>query len=82
MAPNLSSAGELLPTPASPTSRRLSERDAAVYIRMSPSFLAHDRIGQRRIPFVKIGAAVRYCTGDLDRFLAACKRDAEGGCNA
>ena len=77
--PDFEAGNTLSATPTSLTlpPRRLSTVEAAAYLGVSPSFLTHDRIGQRRIPFAKIGAAVRYDSADLDRFLARCKCGAE-----
>lgn len=59
----------------------LTEREAAVYIGMSPSFLSQTRlkIGAQRLgtpgpPFLKIGRAVRYRRADLDTWLRERRR--------
>ena len=55
--------------------RALTEIEAATYIGMSRSFLAHSRMeGHRqnhtKAPkFIKIGRAVRYLRDDLDQWL-------------
>lgn len=48
----------------------LKSREAAEFLRMSDSFLRQDRMRrQPRIPFIKIGRAVRYQSIDLRSFL-------------
>lgn len=45
----------------------LTEKEAAHLIRMSPHFLRRDRASTNsdRIPFIRIGAAIRYRKADL-----------------
>ena len=45
-----------------------SERDVAQYLGVSVEFLQQDRHGPRRIPFCKIGRAVRYDPVDVLSF--------------
>lgn len=55
--------------------RALSEIEAAIYIKMSRSFLRQDRMNGIRHnrtpgpPFIKIGRTVRYLKDDLDQWL-------------
>lgn len=58
-----------------PMRRALSCKEAAIYIGMGTSWLAHGRVeGNRegRIhhpPFIKIGRTIRYLVEDLDKWL-------------
>lgn len=58
-----------------PTTRVLSEQEAATYIGMSRSFLAQSRMDGLRAnrtpapPFIRIGRSVRYLLDDLDGWL-------------
>ncbi len=62
-------------TPA--TKRAMSEIEAAIYIKMSRSFLRQDRMNgfrHDRTPgprFVRIGRYIRYLRDDLDAWLEA-----------
>jgi predicted DNA-binding transcriptional regulator AlpA len=53
----------------------LTEKEAAIYIGMSRSFLSQDRMngyraGRTQGPiFMKLGRAIRYRKGDLDAWL-------------
>jgi len=59
------------------TKRALSEIEAAIYIKMSRSFLRQDRmngIRHNRTPgprYVRIGRRIRYLKDDLDAWLEA-----------
>ena len=57
-------------------SRTLTDRDAAIYIGMSESWLRQARMNGNpdAPPFVKIGRAVRYLRDDLDAWLESCRR--------
>jgi predicted DNA-binding transcriptional regulator AlpA len=61
--------------PSDISPRALTEKQAAVYIGMSRSFLAQSRMTGKlanRTPapdFIKIGRAVRYLKDDLDQWL-------------
>jgi hypothetical protein len=44
------------------------EKSVAQYLGVSVEFLQQDRHGKKRIPFVKIGRAVRYDPGDVLAF--------------
>lgn len=44
----------------------LSAKQAAEYLGCTAGFLANDRSGRRRIPFVKILGKVRYRLADLE----------------
>ena len=50
----------------------LNEKEAAVLLSMSTHFLRRDRISQNSvgIPFVRIGAAIRYRVEDLKLWIA------------
>ncbi|WP_431307155.1 helix-turn-helix domain-containing protein [Acidithiobacillus acidisediminis] len=54
-------------------SNLLTTRDAAAYLRLSESWLNKDRVLTGRIPFVRIGRAVRYRQHDLEQFIAQCQ---------
>ena len=62
-------------TTGNPSSRSLTEIQAAKYIGMSRSFLAQSRMDGNRDkrtpapPFIKIGRSVRYLREDLDNWL-------------
>jgi len=67
------------------TKRALSEIEAAIYIKMSRSYLRQDRmngIRENRTPgprYVRIGRRIRYLRDDLDAWLEAHAVDREGG---
>ena len=54
----------------------LNEKEAALYIGMSRSFLSQDRMNgyrEGRTPgpiFMKLGRSIRYCKEDLDTWLS------------
>lgn len=50
----------------------LKETEAAAFLNVSTHFLRRDRISEKSvgIPFVKIGAAVRYRLADLDEWVS------------
>ena len=48
--------------------RLMTVQDAARYLAVSVSTL-YGWVYQRRIPFVKVGRALRFDLGDLDRFI-------------
>ncbi len=52
----------------------LSTREAALRLGVSTSWLDHDRVQAARIPFVRIGRAIRYRPEDLDAFIAENRR--------
>lgn len=55
-----------------PIGESLTERQAADHLGVSPGTLANWRSsGAVRVPFVRLGRAVRYRRSDLERFLAA-----------
>ncbi len=61
------------PEPHHPTHAAVTERDAAIYIGMSPAFLAASRLG-RGSPgpaFIRSGRTIRYLLVDLDAWLLA-----------
>ena len=58
--------------------RLCDEIEAARFLNMSVEFLQADRARNRRIPFVKIGRAVRYDPGDLIRYKDECKVHGSG----
>lgn len=53
----------------------LTEKEAAIYIRMSRSFLAQHRMNGDLMnrtpgpPFLKLGRSIRYHKDDLDKWL-------------
>jgi excisionase family DNA binding protein len=47
----------------------INVNDAAQFLAVSPSTL-YGWVWQRRIPFVKVGRAVRFDMADLERFVA------------
>jgi len=53
----------------------LTEKEAAIYIGMSRSFLSQDRMNGYRVnrtpgpPFLKLGRSIRYRKQDLDDWL-------------
>ncbi len=57
--------------------RLLNEREAAAFLGTSPGALNNQRARNKRdgsgpaIPWIKIGAAVRYQLSDLEAFIAA-----------
>jgi hypothetical protein len=54
-------------------SRLWNEKEAARFLGLSQKFLQSDRAGARRIPFIKIGSAVRYDPADVKSFTDRCK---------
>lgn len=51
--------------------RLLTQKEAAALTRMSEKWLERDRWVERRIPFVKIGRAVRYRAEDIAAYIDA-----------
>lgn len=51
-----------------------TDKEAEAHLHMHKGFLAKDRVGRARIPFVKIGRAVRYRPDDIRAFIAASTR--------
>jgi hypothetical protein len=54
----------------------LNEKEAAIYIGMSTSFLSKDRIEgivPQGPPWIKVGRAIRYSVKDLDIWLEKCR---------
>jgi hypothetical protein len=49
--------------------RLLTSDEAEVLLNVHHGFLAKDRVGTARIPFVKIGRSVKYKPSDLRRFI-------------
>lgn len=49
-------------------------QDAAAYLRLSASWLNHDRVCQGRIPFIRIGRSIRYRKAALDEFIRRSQR--------
>lgn len=51
----------------------MMEREAALYLRLSRSYLRKVRVGEikpdRPMPFIRIGRSVRYSKADLDRWI-------------
>jgi excisionase family DNA binding protein len=52
----------------SPSARLITVQHAAEYLAVSVSTL-YGWVYQRRIPFVKVGRALRFDISDLDRFI-------------
>jgi hypothetical protein len=55
------------------TNRLWDELEVARFLSVSVEFLQQDRGTRRRIPYVKIGRAVRYDPADVLAFRDACK---------
>jgi hypothetical protein len=49
------------------------ERAAAAFLAVSVEFLQQDRTRQKRIPFIKLGRAVRYDPADVRAYAEKCK---------
>ena len=54
-------------------SRSWDEKETARFLGVSVEFLQADRARQRRIPFCKIGRAVRYDPADVIAYRELCK---------
>lgn len=52
------------------SNKLFTTKAAAYYLCVSPAFLERDRWAGARIPFVKIGRAVRYQQSELDKYIA------------
>lgn len=52
----------------------LDTREAAAYLGVSTSWVEKDRLSKARIPFVRIGRAVRYRPEDIDAFVEKSRR--------
>lgn len=49
--------------------RLLNTKEAAKHLSVSVSFLAKDRMGNAKVPYVRIGAkSIRYRLSDLDAY--------------
>jgi hypothetical protein len=59
--------------PAPDTSRLWDEKETARYLGTSCEFLQADRARGRRIPYVKVGRAVRYDPADVLAYRDRCK---------
>ena len=53
--------------------RLWDEKETARYLGLSVEFLQRDRLKLRRVPFIKIGYAVRYDPDDVKAFAQSCK---------
>ena len=53
------------------TERLLSDREVSHIVGRARSTLQKDRVNGTGIPFVRLGALVRYRVSDLDAYLAA-----------
>jgi excisionase family DNA binding protein len=51
--------------------RLLTTQEAADLLHVSVYFLERDRWAGARIPFIKVGRAVRYDPDEIDRYLKA-----------
>ena len=49
------------------------EKKVAAYLGVSVKFVQQDRTDKRRIPFVKLGRAVRYDPKDVKAYAESCK---------
>jgi excisionase family DNA binding protein len=47
----------------------MSPDEASNYLRVSKSYLSHDRRTKRIIPYIKLGKLIRYNKHDLDKFI-------------
>jgi hypothetical protein len=56
-----------------PLPHLLDETEAAKYLGMSLAWMQQDRVSRRRVPYIKIGRAVRYRVADLIAFVERCK---------
>lgn len=57
-----------------------TEKQAAGFLGVSVEFLQRDRLKRRRVPFIKLGWAVRYDPADVIAYRERCKvRDASSG---
>lgn len=57
------------------TERLLKSREVEVLLGVAKGFLAKDRVGSARIPYVKISRAVRYRATDVWAFINANMRE-------
>lgn len=58
----------------------LTTDQAAAYLGLAPATLADDRCtGRLRIPFTRIGRAIRYRLPDLEEYLDRCRVVPGGG---
>jgi hypothetical protein len=55
------------------------EKKVAAFLGVSVKFLQVDRANSRRIPFAKIGRAVRYDPRDVQAYVEACKQRRAAG---
>ncbi len=60
--------------PADTIEPLLTDREAEALLAVHNGFLAKDRVGPARIPFVKIGRSVRYRPSDIRTFIAGSLR--------
>ena len=65
-------------TSRDPGTRLLDIKQAAKFLSVSVSTL-YGWVWQRRIPFVKMGRAVRFDVGDLERFIEVNRHQATTG---
>lgn len=61
------------------SSRLWDEKMAATFLGLSVEFLQQDRAKARRIPFIKLGRAVRYDPLDVRAYTERCKVGGAGG---
>ena len=54
--------------------RLLDEHEAAEYLRLAVATLRRWRWAGKELPFVKVGARVRYDMQDIDAYIAAGRR--------
>jgi excisionase family DNA binding protein len=55
--------------------RLITIREAAAMLAVSPSTL-YGWVSQRRIPFVKVGRALRFSVADLESYILSNRREA------
>jgi len=58
------------------SSEKFNTREAAAYIRKSPSWLNKSRMSGSGPVYLKVGATVLYLRSDLDAYLAGTRRTA------
>lgn len=57
--------------------RLWDEKTVAAYLSVSLYFLRQDRVVRRRIPFIKLGSAVRYDPADVQAYVRSVKVTAD-----
>ena len=62
------------------TSTLLRDGDVERMLGLGKGWCAKDRLGQARIPFIKIGRSVRYRPADVEAFIEASVRKSTSDC--